>query len=538
MKAIELIKSIRELNDDMVDAARNVSLDVDDDALVADLARWAAKRCGEDEADVLREVKAWAETDSPFPTLRDILEVGAECNEEHDNPPPPWKFRDFLGFRGMEERNEWYKKRVHITIHRGTKQIGGSITEINMGETNILVDFGSSLPGSQGAVSDDEIVKELFRPFRSHIDAVFFTHYHGDHTGLMDKIPSDVPIYMDSAMLTILRKLHEHTGNKVMQELLADHNGRIHPFTAGKTLRVGDISVHTFFVDHSAYHANMFLFEGAGHTILHSGDFRSTGYMSKSLNIIPGLIHDSYHKEVDVLLIEGTMITRSSEHLLTEWNVKKEATDFMRDHRQVFVICSSTNFDSLTSICRAAQANHLPIYGSPYIMEMLKTFSDMAGAYTGLYDLPPIKGIDELKLAHPKEGVVLLGSLLNRKKEDAYSLYDRYGCYMSDYKPHLIYSMWQGYLNPKHPAYDEGLATFVNRFGDEVKYIHSIGHADRAILAKFIKDIAPRKYIVPFHTENQEGFKELDVEDKYRDMMIFPQDGDTIDVGGGEIWYE
>jgi ribonuclease J len=161
MKAIELIKSIRELNDDMVDAARNVSLDVDDDALVADLARWAAKRCGEDEADVLREVKAWAETDSLFPTLRDILEIGVECNEEHDNPPPPWKFRDFLGFRGMEERNEWYKKRVHITIHRGTKQIGGSITEINMGETNIVVDLGSQLPGSHGSLSDDEIVKEL-----------------------------------------------------------------------------------------------------------------------------------------------------------------------------------------------------------------------------------------------------------------------------------------------------------------------------------------------------------------------------------------
>ena len=537
MKAIELIKSIRELNDDMVDAARNVSLDDDDDALVADLARWAAKRCGEDENDVLREVKAWAETDSLFPTLRDILEVGAECNEEHDNPPPPWKFRDFLGFRGMEERNEWYKKRVHITIHRGTKQIGGSITEINMGETNILVDFGSSLPGSQGAVSDDEIVKELFRPFRSQIDAVFFTHYHGDHTGLMDKIPSDVPIYMDSAMLTILRKLHEHTGNKAMQELLADNNGRIHPFTAGETLRIGDISVHTFFVDHSAYHANMFLFEGAGHTILHSGDFRSAGYMSKSLDIIPKLIHDRYHKQVDVLLTEGTMMTRSvkEEHLLTEWDVKKEATDFMRDHQQVFVICSSTNFDSLTSICRAAQANHLPIYGSPYIMEMLKTFSDMAGTYTGLYNLSDVQSIDDYLASKNDNFVILLGSFLGKEVTRAAELYRNYGKNRRHYQPYLIYSMWQGYLNPKHQAYNEGLATFVRQFDGRVKYIHSSGHADKDTLAKFIEDIAPQKYIVPFHTENPAGFRELNVEGKYRDMMIFPQDGDTIDVAEGEI---
>lgn len=87
---------------------------------------------------------------------------------------------------------------VHITIHRGTEQIGGSVTEISMGKTNILVDFGSSLPGSQGAVSDDELVKKVFHRKEHHIDAVFFTHYHGDHTGLMDKIPADIPIYIHS----------------------------------------------------------------------------------------------------------------------------------------------------------------------------------------------------------------------------------------------------------------------------------------------------------------------------------------------------
>lgn len=42
-------------------------------------------------------------------------------------------------------------------------------------------------------------------------------------------------------------------------------------------------------------------------------------------------------------------------------------------------------------------------------------------------------------------------------------------------------------------------------------------------------------FLQPVIEENPAGFKELDVEDKYRDMMIFPQDGDTIDVGGGEI---
>ena len=420
-----------------------------------------------------------------------------------------------------------------ITIHRGTKQIGGSVTEINIGETNILVDFGSSLPGSQAMISDDALIKKIFHRCYHPIDAVFFTHYHGDHTGLMDKIPADIPLYMDSAMLAILRTLHEHTGNTKMQELLANKSGRIHTFTPGKRFTLGDMQVIPFFVDHSAYHANMFLFEGAGHTILHSGDFRSAGYMSKSLDIIPKLIHERYHKQVDVLLTEGTMMTRSlkDEHLLTEWDVNKEATEFMKDQRQIFVVCSSTNFDSLTSICRAAQANHLPIYGSSYIREMLKTFSDMAGTYTGLYNLPDIQKMGRELWEKQDEGyVVLLGSLLGRDKEEATRLYHNYGKGMRDYRPYLIYSMWQGYLNPQHPAYDEGLAALVEQLEGRVKYIHSSGHADRTTLAKFIADIAPRKYIVPFHTENQAGFMDLNIEEKYKKIVILPDDGDTIDI--------
>lgn len=292
------------------------------------------------------------------------------------------------------------------------------------------------------------------------------------------------------------------------------------------------MNIIPFFVDHSAYHANMFLFEGAGHTVLHSGDFRSAGYMSKSLEIIPKLIHARYRKQIDVLLTEGTMMTRSpkAEQLLTEWDVKREAENFMHDHRQIFVVCSSTNFDSLTSICRAARANNLPIYGSDYIREMLKTFSDMAKEKTWLYDLPQVKSIKNYFKESKGEFVVLSGSLIGRGKEKAEELYRNYGKGKKDYRPHLIFSMWQGYLNSGHPAFDEGLAAFVRQFDERVKYIHSSGHADKETLAKFITDIAPRKYIVPFHTENPAGFKKLNMAENYKNMVILPQDGDTIEV--------
>ncbi len=549
MTAIETIKELYTLKSDLLQSAAQEADFTSDDTLLRSVVRWAAKICGENEDAVLNEAKAFM-TAEQMSVLRDILEAGLK----------PWKFEGRV-FGSEEQRDEWRKTRSLITVHRGTKQIGGSIAEICMGRTTVLVDCGSELPGSQGSMGDEEIIKKIFDNHRRytdhHLSGVLFSHYHGDHVGLIDKIPADIPLYMDEAMLTILRTLHKHTQNIAMQELLSENSGRIRTFTPGKLLNIGDMNVIPFFVDHSAYHANMFLFEnkvtrhtdgqgrpsvGAGAgcaafatTVLHSGDFRGTGYMSKSLDMIPKLIHDHYHKQVDVLLTEGTMMNRSveEEHLLTEWDVHKEAKFFMKDHRQIFVVCSSTNFDSLTSICQAARMNNLPIYGSDYIMEMLQTFSCLAGEKMGLYNLPEIKSTGEYLAKRDGEYVLLLGSLLGRGKEKAEELYHNYGKNKNGYCPYLIYSMWQGYINPRHPAYDEGLAMFVEQFDGRVKSIHSSGHADKDTLARFIKDIDPRKYIVPFHTENPAGFKELNVEDKYRDMMIFPQDGDTIDVTGG-----
>ena len=102
------------------------------------------------------------------------------------------------------------------------------------------------MPGSHGTVRDEDIVAMLQE---RHFDAVLFTHYHGDHTGLMDRIPSDVPLYMDEAMKKILTTLHKYTRNEAMNALLADTDGRIHVFVPPTPFFVGDMKITPFFVD-------------------------------------------------------------------------------------------------------------------------------------------------------------------------------------------------------------------------------------------------------------------------------------------------
>ena len=77
---------------------------------------------------------------------------------------------------------------MNITIHRGANQIGGCITEIATATTKIFIDFGNNLPGSQKA----ELTANDVAQMTTDADAIFYTHYHGDHVGLHHLIPECV----------------------------------------------------------------------------------------------------------------------------------------------------------------------------------------------------------------------------------------------------------------------------------------------------------------------------------------------------------
>ena len=80
---------------------------------------------------------------------------------------------------------------VTIKIHRGTDQIGGTITEIFTENTHIFIDFGAELSVSEEESTDADMIKMIQS---SKCDAVLFTHHHGDHFGLFGEIPKNVKL--------------------------------------------------------------------------------------------------------------------------------------------------------------------------------------------------------------------------------------------------------------------------------------------------------------------------------------------------------
>lgn len=88
--------------------------------------------------------------------------------------------------------------------------------------------------------------------------------------------------------------------------------GEISP---GKAIVVGNIKVIPFFVSHSAYDAYIFLVEAKGKKVLHTGDFRGHGYLSKGL--LPTMEKLILPRgKVDFLINEGTMLSRIGERVI------------------------------------------------------------------------------------------------------------------------------------------------------------------------------------------------------------------------------
>ena len=107
-------------------------------------------------------------------------------------------------------------------------------------------------------------------------------------------------------------------------------------------VNVGDIKVIPYFVSHSAYDAYMFLIEANGKKVLHTGDFRGHGYLSKGLlPTIEKLILP--RGGVDFLITEGTMLSRLGERVMSENELQREAGEIMKRYKNVFVMCSSTD---------------------------------------------------------------------------------------------------------------------------------------------------------------------------------------------------
>ena len=383
---------------------------------------------------------------------------------------------------------------MQITIHRGTHQIGGCVTSIRSKNTRIIIDIGEELPSSN-KVAKKEFQISGVTTGDVDCDGIFVSHYHGDHIGMFNKILDGIPIYMGNIAHKVFLNLREHLNDENINTIKT-----FKTFNTLETIEFSDMTVTPYRVDHSAYDSYMFLIETEGKRVLHTGDFRTHGWTGKGL----WSVLDKYIKNVDILITEGTMLSRNNEEVLTEAELCNRANKLMRDNRNVFVLCSSTNFDSIASFYKAALDCGKLFVCDSYQRSNLDIVSETAKS--DLYRMKKAKiyfdnrndCLEDMK----KRGFCMLVRA-NKSFENVLKMFP---------DSLFIYSMWQGYLKDGH-ARDEKIYNFIPKDEhDNLKYLHlhTSGHATKETIIDLCKKLEP-KIIIPIHSENPEIFNEFDL---------------------------
>lgn len=383
---------------------------------------------------------------------------------------------------------------MKLIIHRGTHQIGGCVTEITSGDTRIFIDMGSELPDADGISQKETMAIAGVTEGEPCCDGVFFTHTHGDHIGQLDRILLGIPTYMGvtakDMYLVLNRRLDRVPSLDKTKTILAVEQA--YTYTPAKPIVVGNITVTPYMIDHSAFDAYMLLIEAGGLSILHTGDFRLHGFRgNKTVDMLK-----KYVKQVDWLICEGTMLSRDGETVKAEADLQLEERSFMKQHKRLFVLCSSMNIDRIAGFIKA-KPDQRPTFCDCYQKDILQCVEKHHANKTSLYDFGELYCYDRhiLNDSEMEEGFLMFirSNYWSRK------MLRKFGDGL------IVYSMWNGYLSGEHKNQQ-----LVDLLKDRNWVsLHTSGHATPNDLRQIADVVNPKKGIVPIHSEVPERFKEI-----------------------------
>jgi ribonuclease J len=393
---------------------------------------------------------------------------------------------------------------MKITIHRGTDQIGGCVTEYEHEGWRLFVDYGEQLPGAKHTEPLD--IEGLTKGDLSK-SALLVTHYHGDHIGCITEIPDAVPMYIGKVGRDIQLVLSHHlmSVDNLQKEVIAKLE-KARTFNPGVPFIFGPFNITPIIIDHSAFDAYAFKIEAGGESAFHTGDFRTHGFRSGNLS----KVIKTYVGHVDIVVCEATNVMRPDVTSKSEHDLQKEFELQFKAHKGNIVYVSTTNIDRVFALYHAALRAGRPFYVDSYQKQVMDvvTKRDQIWGKSPLYRYGKYEPVvlqyedgqfrmnDEFREFLELKGYVLLA----RAKE-------RYNTLIAQIPGNKMkyLSMWKGYVDNECIAYNPTLA---EALGDDFEYLHTSGHSDMLGMGRLFKLLSPQA-IIPIHTEDPDKFAEL-----------------------------
>jgi ribonuclease J len=345
-------------------------------------------------------------------------------------------------------------------------------------------------------------IKGIYQGEVNLIDGVLISHPHQDHYGIVTYLHEDLKYYIGEAAFQIINVANLYTSKG---QLFKKHFF----FKKSKKFQIGDISITPYWMDHSAYDAYAFLIDADGKKVFYSGDFRGHGRKSKAFL---RFLHTA-PSGVDYLLLEGTMIGRSTKREKSEEALQLDFEKFFHEDKLNLVCTSGQNIDRLVSIYKACNTTGKVLVVDPYIGSMLKESAKFAKIQKPSEEFSNIQVIFPYWLTRKmletdhKEYIYQFTKFKLTREEISKSP----GKYVMIIRPsmksdleripgidggNIIYSLWEGYLKKD---YTKNFIDYLKKRNFFLHIIHTSGHADIPTLKEFVEAIKP-KQIIPIHT--------------------------------------
>lgn len=379
-----------------------------------------------------------------------------------------------------------------VTIHRGTRQIGGSLIEITHPEgARLILDAGQALELPEG--EEDRLPETLDT---SRPATVLLSHAHLDHWGLVAQLPADWPVMCGAATARLIAASPFDKGK--LPHRLTTWESRNRP------IPIGPFTLKPRLTDHSAFDAYMLQIDGAGRRILYTGDFRRHG---RKAALVDGLMKRP-PKGIDLLITEGTNLG-TSKPTVTETDLENRLVERSKTVTgRIFVYWSGQNFDRLTTLYRVAKRTRRDLVIDLYTADMLEQVAEGSKLpRPGWPNLKVVLTAGLRRLYADRYGESYIGGI-SRTGLGAAALTGSRAIVMlrkglvRDYAAKgvapgpedlFLWSTWDGYLKGGDAAWD-----WCKAHGTPIEKWHTSGHAATADLIAFAAAMAP-KAIVPVH---------------------------------------
>ena len=232
-----------------------------------------------------------------------------------------------------------FTSKASITFYNGMRTIGGTHILISEGSSGLIFDLGLKYePGldlcgapfriSAGSAASLHVRTRSAPPIRGlftgvheqdfawaanagnwpvagpfeHL-AVFISHAHQDHMGLLEHVAPDVPVHVHDGSRRTLEGLYQGGLTARTQARLVGH-------ADGAQFTVGTIKATVLPGDHDLPGSAGLLIETAGGTVAYTGDWRRHGLHPERMD---AFIEACVSRGVDVLLTEGTRFSPVSD---------------------------------------------------------------------------------------------------------------------------------------------------------------------------------------------------------------------------------